>query len=112
MVWISTRGGANSGKTSTSVSGIRTSPKAIMAAAANSTIQRKARLLATIRRISTHPYRSSVFARDVEFGPVDLGGTGRNDLYARGGPGRERRPVSVDPVDGDLAPHEGQGLGN
>src|SRR5918998_1128301 len=112
MVWISTRGGANSGKTSTSVSGIRTNPKAIMAAATNSTIQRKARLLATIRRISTHPYRSLVFACDVEFCAVHLGGTGRDDLYPRGRSDRQRRPVPLDPVDRDLHPHEGQGFGN
>ena len=61
IVWISTRGGANSGNTSTSASGIRTKPKAIMAAAANSTIQRKARLRATIRRISLVPSAAQWF---------------------------------------------------
>src|SRR5918998_1795654 len=112
MVWISTRGGANSGNTSTSVSGIRTNPRAIMAAATNSTIQRKARLPATMRRISMHPYRSSVFAPDVELRAVHLGGTNRDDLDAWSRPDRERRPLTLDPVDGHLRTHEGPGLGN
>jgi len=40
IVWISTRGGANSGKTSTGVDWIRTSPIAIIAIAAPSTRKR------------------------------------------------------------------------
>ena len=46
-VWISTCGGANSGKTSTLVSGICTKPRASMAVARKSTSQRKRRALRT-----------------------------------------------------------------
>ncbi len=52
MVWISTRGGANSGNTSTLVSGICTNPIAITPAAQNNTIQRSRRLVATTHRIT------------------------------------------------------------
>ena len=58
IVWISTRGGANSGKTSTFAVGICATPKAISAVAANSTSHRKRRLLETIQRISERPARA------------------------------------------------------
>ena len=53
MVWISTLGGANSGKTSTFVLGMSASPSARMPAATKTTSQRKFRLCVTIRRIGS-----------------------------------------------------------
>ena len=50
-VWISTRGGANSGKTSTGMSRTWPMPKNISAAAMPSTMKRNRRLKPTIRRI-------------------------------------------------------------
>ena len=55
IVWISICGGANSGKTSTFVSGIWTKPRASVAAARNSTIQRNRRLALTMERICQPP---------------------------------------------------------
>ena len=52
IVWISTRGGANSGKTSTFALGTWERPKAIAAAAPNSTSHRNRRLLETTQRIT------------------------------------------------------------
>ena len=63
IVWISTCGGANSGKTSTFAFGIWTTPKTIIAAAANSTSQRNRRLLETIQRITRYPPALSGFLR-------------------------------------------------
>jgi len=51
IVWISTRGGANSGKTSTDALRRSRKPRTITVAAANSTSQRNFRLEATIVRI-------------------------------------------------------------
>jgi hypothetical protein len=51
-VWISTRGGANSGKTSTRIPGNEMTPMTMIAAAAATTRYRNLRLDATIRPIS------------------------------------------------------------
>src|ERR671918_737294 len=64
IVWISTWGGANSGKTSTFDSGILASENAMNVAARKMTIQRKWRLRATIQRISV--------GSELELGAVDL----------------------------------------
>ena len=91
IVWISTRGGANSGKTSTFACGIWAMPKAIIAAAAKITSHRNRRLLATIQRISAaFPARS--MARDLELGAVHLGGPDRHDRRARRRAARQQRP--------------------
>jgi hypothetical protein len=74
MVWISTCGGANSGKTSTFDSGILESEKAMNVAARKMTIQRKWRLRATIQRISVGP--------ELELGAVDLRDTHGHHLGA------------------------------
>ena len=50
-VWISTRGGANSGKTSTGMSRIWARPKYIIIAARATTMYRSFRLDPTIQRI-------------------------------------------------------------
>src|SRR5688572_33257097 len=64
MVWISTCGGANSGKTSTFDSGILARANAMNVAARKMTIQRKWRLRATIQRMSVGP--------ELELGTVNL----------------------------------------
>ncbi len=63
MVWISTRGGANSGNTSTLVSGIWTKPIARVATARNSTIHRNLRLVATMRFIRVRPSVAGIIVR-------------------------------------------------
>ncbi len=51
-VWISTLGGANSGKTSMRIAGSATVPNTIMPTAAATTMNRNLRLAETVRRIS------------------------------------------------------------
>ena len=53
IVWISTFGGANSGKTSTGMACTWAAPKIIRAAASATTMKRKRMLIAMIRRIMT-----------------------------------------------------------
>ena len=53
MVWISTLGGANSGKTSTGIARTWAAPKINSPAASATTMKRKRRLVAMIRRIMT-----------------------------------------------------------
>ena len=53
IVWISTFGGANSGKTSTGIARTWAAPKIIMPAASATTMKRNRRLVAMIRRIMT-----------------------------------------------------------
>src|SRR5215217_4440514 len=106
MVWISTRGGANSGKTSRSALRVSPMPKTMSAAAANSTNHRNRRLDPTIQRIR-HP--SSSFL-DLEFGAVHFVDPNRNYL----GTGRrtvgEHDAITVIVVDIDLLAHIGQRL--
>src|SRR5215212_6108478 len=76
MVWISTRGGANSGKTSRSALRVSPMPKTMSAAAAKSTSHRNRKLNPTIQRIS-NPYLSMC---DLEFGAVHFVDPDRNYL--------------------------------
>ena len=62
-VWISTLGGANSGKTSTDELLSRAMPKTIIAAAAKTTRNRYCRLVLTIQRISVTSRHSKVEGR-------------------------------------------------
>src|SRR5215211_3181387 len=106
MVWISTIGGANSGKTSTSALRVSPMPKTMSAAAANSTNHRNRKLDPTIQRIS-NPYLSMC---DLELGAVHLGGPDRNYLGAGGWAIGEHHAITVHALDLDLLPHIGQRL--
>src|SRR5918997_2439185 len=107
MVWISTCGGANSGKTSTSALRVSPMPKTISAAAAKITSHRNRKLDPTIQRIS-NPYLSMC---DLELGAVHLGGPDRHDLRTGGWAVEEHDAVTDDVVDNDLLPHIGPRLG-
>src|ERR687890_1340507 len=85
MVWISTRGGANSGKTSRSALRVSPMPKTISAAAAKSTSHRNRKLDPTIQRIS-YPYLSMC---NLELGAVHLGSPDGYDLRTGVGGGGE-----------------------
>src|SRR5918992_4966740 len=106
MVWISTCGGANSGKTSTSALRVSPIPKIISAAAAKITSHRNRKLDPTIQRISI-PYLSMC---DLEFGAVHLGGPDRHDLCTDGWAVGEHGTIADHVVDLDLLAHEGQRL--
>src|ERR671919_1699373 len=108
MVWISTRGGANSGKTSTSALRVSPTPKTISAAAAKSTSHRNRKLDPTIQRIS-NPYLSMC---DLELGAVHFGGPDRHDLSTGGWAVGEHDAITGHVVDNDLLPHIGPRLGN
>src|SRR5918998_3742940 len=108
MVWISTCGGANSGKTSTSALRVSPIPKTISAAAAKRTSHRNRKLDPTIQRIS-NPYLSVC---DLEFGAVYQSGTDRHDLRTGGWAVGEHDAITNDVVDNDLLPHIGPRLGN
>src|SRR5215210_1716614 len=105
-VWISTIGGANSGKTSTSALRVSPMPKTISAAAAKSTSHRKRKLDPTIQRIR-HPYLSMC---DLEIGAVNFGGPDRHDLCTGGRTPREHDAITVHVVDIDLLAHIGKRL--
>src|SRR5215211_1355406 len=105
-VWISTIGGANSGKTSTSALRVSPMPKTISAAAAKSTSHRNRRLDPTIQRIR-HPYLSIC---DLELGAVHLGGPHRHDLGTGGRTVGEHDAITGHVVDTDLLAHIGQRL--
>src|SRR5215210_5142858 len=114
IVWISTRGGANSGNTSTLVSGICTKPMASVTAARNSTIQRNLRLVATMRRIRVRPpvvSSASVLTCHSQLGAVDLGDALGDDRGARRRSRGQRDPVAVDFGHDHLGAHEGQRFG-
>src|SRR5215213_8526891 len=106
MVWISTIGGANSGKTSTSALRVSPMPKTMSAAAAKSTSHRNRKLDPTIQRIR-HP--SSSFL-DLEFGAVHFVDPDRNYLCTGGWAVREHDAITVIVVDIDLLAHIGKGL--
>src|SRR5215208_1769607 len=80
MVWTSTIGGANSGKTSTSALRVSPMPKTMSAPAAKITSHRNRKLDPTIQRIR-HPYLSMC---DRELGAVHLGGHDRHYLGTDG----------------------------
>src|ERR687893_463751 len=105
-VWISTCGGANSGKTSTSALRVSPMPKIISAAAAKITSHRNRRLDPTIQRIR-HPYLSMC---DLELGAVHQGGPDRHDLGTGGWAVGQHDAITVYAVDLDLLAHEGQRL--
>src|SRR5918911_3290923 len=90
MVWISTRGGANSGKTSRSALRVSPMPKTISTAAAKSTSHRNRKLDPTIQRIR-HPYLSMC---DLELGAVHLGSPDRHDLGAGGRGAGDHEPTT------------------
>src|ERR687894_960965 len=106
MVWISTCGGANSGKTSTSALRVSPIPKTISAAAAKRISHRNRKLDPTIQRIS-NPYLSMC---DLEFGAVHLGGPDRHDLCTGGWAFGEHGTITDHVVDVDLLAHVGQRL--
>src|SRR5919107_4229239 len=106
-VWISTCGGANSGKTSTSALRVSPIPKTISAAAAKITSHRNRKLDPTIQRIS-NPYLSMC---DLELGAVHLGGPDRHDLCTGGWAVEEHDAITDDVVDNDLLPHISPRLG-
>src|SRR5919112_774722 len=106
MVWTSTIGGANSGKTSTSALRVSPMPKIISAAAAKITSHRNRRLDPTIQRIR-HPYLSMC---DLELGAVHLGGPDRHDLGTGGWTIGEHDAITGHVVDIDLLAHIGQRL--
>src|SRR5215218_4334359 len=105
-VWISTIGGANSGKTSTSAFRVSPMPKTINAAAAKSISHRKRKLDPTIQRIR-HPYLSMC---DLEFGAVHLGGPDRNYLGTCGWTVGEHDAITGHALDLDLLAHIGKRL--
>src|SRR2546428_12395531 len=107
-VWISTMGGANSGKTSTGMERRRSTPKYIIAAAAAITRNLNFRLDPTIQRIIAVDLPGPSF-------PSVLGAKqfSRADGHHRGAGGRtvqEHRPVAVDVVDADGVSDEDQRL--
>src|SRR5919107_4157658 len=108
MVWISTCGGANSGKTSTSALRVSPMPKTMSAAAAKITSHRNRKLDPTIQRIS-NPYLSM---GDLELGAVYQSGPDSNDLRTGGWAVGEHDAITDDVVDNDLLPHIGPRLGN
>src|SRR3712207_5936907 len=112
-VWISTIGGANAGKTSTSALRVSPMPKTISAAAAKITSHRNRKAAPTIQRIS-HPYLSMGYLSMgyFELGAVHLRGPDRHDLGAGGWAVRQHDAITVHAVYPDFLPHEGQRLGS
>src|SRR5918997_6490553 len=107
IVWISTCGGANSGKTSTSALRVSPMPKTISAAAAKITSHRNRKLDPTIQRIS-NPYLSMC---DLELGAVHHSGPDRHNLRTGGWAVGEHDAITHHVVDNDLFPHLGPRLG-
>src|ERR671910_1833852 len=105
-VWISTCGGANSGKTSTSALRVSPIPKTISATAAKITSHRNRKLDPTIQRIS-NPYLSMC---DLELGAVHQSGPDRHDLGTGGWAVGEHDAITGHVVDIDLLAHIGQRL--
>src|SRR5262245_25800321 len=112
IVWISTRVGANSGKTSTGIRCSCVKPNNIIAAAISRTIWRNLRLVPTIERIMAGalPVPDSFFL-ELDFGSVQLGRADGHD----GGPGgwtvRQHRQLTDDVIDRDRMPHVDERLG-
>src|SRR5918995_2207000 len=107
MVWISTCGGANSGKTSTSALRVSPIPKTISATAAKITSHRNRKLDPTIQRIS-NPYLSMC---DLELGAIHQSGPDRHDLRTGGWAIGKHDAITDGVVDNDLLPHIGPRLG-
>src|SRR5438445_6331863 len=99
-VWISTRGGANSGKTSTGVWNSLATPKNRSPPAAATSRKRNLRLERTIQRIMAQVAFHSLF----ELGDLDTQQLGRPDGHHRRSdraPCRENRLIAGDGVHGD-----------
>src|SRR6266508_3056173 len=109
-VWISTRGGANSGKTSTGIELSCPTPKNIIAPAAATTRKRNFRLDPTIQRIMAQDVLRSVPAANADLGAEQLGHSDRHDRGAGGRTVREDRLVPLDLVDADGVPYEDEGF--
>src|SRR5215218_5668753 len=129
MVWISTRGGANSGNTSTLVSGIWTKPTArwrrrgtARSSGTSGWSRRCAASRCDVRwRISRSDLRwqasrcdlrsgASVLTCHSQLGAVDLSYALSHDLGARRWAVGQRDPVAVDFGHSHLRPHVGQRL--
>src|SRR5512132_952378 len=109
-VWISTRGCANSGKTSTGVSRSIPTPKTIIATPAATTRNRSFRLEPMIQRIIAGALARSISA-DARFGPEELGYSDGRDHGSSRRTAREESEIPVDVVDDDAFADEGQVLG-
>src|SRR3712207_5897005 len=110
-VWISTIGGANSGKTSTSALRVSPMPKTSSTAAAKIISHRNRKLDPTIQRIR-HPYLSMGSMGYFELSAVHLRGPDRHDLGAGGWAVRQHDAITVHAVDLDFLPHVRQRLGS
>src|SRR5919204_5511309 len=105
IVWISTRGCANSGNASTGIARSWPPPKRIIAAPAATTMKRNFRLDPTIQRIT------SVFFDLAVLDAPELGRADGYDCSAGARALREDGAVAVDLVDPDVMPDVRQGLG-
>src|SRR4030095_9429027 len=105
-VWTCTRGGANSGNTSTGMWRSCSTPKNIIPAASATAMNRNRRLDPTIQRMV-----ACLLAADPELGAQELGSANGHDPCARGRARFEDRQVPADVVDADPLPDEGQGRG-
>src|SRR5262245_6026968 len=108
-VWISTMGGANSGKTSTGIDRRRSMPKYIIPAAIAITRNRNFRLDPTIQRIIAVDLPGPSFPS--VFGAEQFGGADRHHRGAGGGAVHEHCPVAVDVIDIDGVADEHERLG-
>src|SRR5438093_5169723 len=108
-VWISTRGGANSGKTSTGMERMRSMPKYIIAAATAITRNRNFKLDPTIQRIIAVNLSESLFS--AVFRAEQLRRSDRHYRRARGRTVRQDDPVAIDVVDRDGVSDEHLRLG-
>src|SRR6476661_3696867 len=102
MVWISTFGGANSGKTSTEAVLSWTPPNAIIATAMATTKARNFRLNPTIRRMSM-PLRT-------EFGAKQFRCAHGDNVSSRRRTGPQLDHVTGDPIHGHCGPDVGPRL--
>src|SRR5574342_1243201 len=105
-VWISTRGGANSGNASTGMLGIWALPYPIIATASASTMYRNFRLDLTIERITAGTLPVGSFFLELFLAAEQLGRAGRDDHRAHRRAGRQHRRLAVDVVHRHGRPHE------
>ena len=98
IVWISTCGGANSGKTSTFAFGIWATPNAISGRGGEEHQPAEPQAPADDPAHHRIPPASSVASRDLELGAVHLGGADRHDLRAGGRAVVQQRPAAVDAI--------------
>src|SRR5512144_2562000 len=105
-VWISTRGGANSGNASTGMLGIWAMPYPIIATASASTMYRNFRLDLTIERITAGNLPVGSLFLELFLAAVQLGRAGRDDHCAHGRARRQHCGLPVDVVHRHGRPHE------